>query len=449
MSAFTTLADTLADTLALAGKWLALERPAARRRARGHAGRSGRHLALLAWALPPNSNAGVHRPLSFLRYGPGLGWRIDAFQGEVPDNQRQHGAELLAQVPAAVGLHVVPAVPRAPSYRFFPRIDGGFKNALAFAQAAIARLAGDPPDVVLASGPPFFVFVAALFTARRFGVPLVLDYRDEWSECPFDFVTKGGHDGWWERRCLAAADAVLFTTESHRRHQLATFPELRPECAHRVPNGWEPDDFLADDSAPPRPAPASTSASASARGPITLAHVGNLAGHTPPHDFLASLAQLLQAEPAWQQRLKVQLIGRRSPAADEAIRGFAFPQVLEVVDHVSKREANQRMQASDALLLIATPDLERYLPGKLFDYLAARRPVLVFGSAGESQRLLDGLGAGLLCAPGDAAALGRALQALADIDMAGRQAGMQAWLAAHRRDVLAAQAFAILNTLTR
>lgn len=428
------LVHTLADTLSLASQWRRLRTGRSK-----HRGSMHKHLALLAWALPPNSNAGVHRPLSFIRYGVELGWRIDTFQGEVPPNQSQHGDELLGKVPSSVRMHKVPRDTREPSYKFSPRIDGGFKNALTFAQRAVVALANDPPDVVLASGPPFFTFVAGLLTARHFEVPLVLDYRDEWSECPFEFVDSSGNDSWWERKCLAAADAVLFTTESHRQHQLAVFPELSSSRAHLIPNGWEPSDFLTDGSE-------SVHRKAN-KSHFVLAHVGTLAGHTPPQGFLLGLEQLLRSSEDWRSRLKVQLIGRRSPAAESTLGSFVFPETLEIVDHVSKRDANRRMQTSDALLLLATPDLQRYLPGKLFDYVAAGRPVLVVGAEGEASRLLERLGVGVLAPACDGEALNHALTKLEQLDMASRQATVQSWLHQHRRDALAQRAFDVLDSL--
>jgi glycosyltransferase involved in cell wall biosynthesis len=430
--------QTLIDSAVVGANWLRLKRPTLRPVARVGA---GRHLALLASALPPSSLAGVYRPLSFMRYGCQLGWRIDAFCSEASREHRQHGEELLSRVPREATLHVVPPSSRQPAYRLFPRVDGGFTNALAYARYAITTMADDPPDAVLASGPPFFTFVAALFVARRFGVPLVLDYRDEWTECPFGFVTKDGRDRDWERRCLRQADAVLFTTASHLQHQLATFPELDPRKAHLVPNGWEPEDFAEGEGERP-------TAGAGESATLRLAHVGNLAGHTPPHEFLDSLQHLLTDEPDWVPRIRVQFIGRRSSGADEAIRAFKFPTVLEVIDQVGKREASQRMQECDVLLLLAKPDLERYLPGKLFDYLAARRPVLVFGARGESSALIDQLGAGVLCPPGSAAALREALVRLCDLDMSRQDDTVHLWLQEHRRDILASHAFDIIESIT-
>ena len=429
---------TLADTAVLGADWLRLERRKARRLPR----KSGsRHLALFAWALPPTSTVGVFRPLSFMRYGSQLGWRIDAFCSKAPDALSEHGDELLARVPRETVMHVVPPQSREPSYRFFPRVDGGFTNALAYARHAIATMAHDPPDVVLASGPPFFTFVAALLVTRHFGVPFVLDYRDEWTECPFDFVTKTGHDRAWERRCLRAADAVLFTTESHVRHQLATFPELDAARTHFLPNGWEPEDFADHEhEAPVTRSPASTT--------VRIAHIGNLPVHKSPHDFLASLRQLLTDEPEWVPRIRAQFVGRRGGSSDRALHSFEFPTAIEVVDHVGKHEANRRMQESDVLLLLSGPGGERYLNAKLFDYVAARRPILAFGTPGESSALIERLGVGVHGPAGSAAALRDALERLGRLDMSRNDERVSDWLHAHRRDVLASRAFEIIESVT-
>jgi len=432
----TTLA-TLIDTAVIGASWLQLERPTLRRQS---ASRTGRHLALFAWALPPSSNVGVHRTLSFIQYGCRRGWRIDAFSSEPPATQRQHGEELLARVPRETTIHVVPASSREPSYRAFPLIDGGFTNALAYAHSAIDAMANDPPDAVLASGPRFFAFVSALFVARRFGVPLVLDYRDEWTECPFEFVHKSGRDRAWERRCLRNADAVLFTTQSQLQHQLSTFPELDPQKAHVVSNGWDPDEFLPRNEV-------RVSSTGDADSTLRIAYLGSLAGQTPPHGFLESLQQLLTKEPEWASRVRVKFIGRRGPRAEEALRTFAFPAVLEVMDHVGKREAIEQMQEADALLVLAPPGIERYLPAKLFEYLAARRPVLVFGSRGEASSLVEELGAGVFCPSDSLAALRDAFVRLKQFDMRKNESAIQEWLLAHRREVLADRAFEIIESL--
>ena len=439
MTLFRTLIDTAVSGVTLLG----LEHPSVRRLTSRRTGarhpRDGRHLALFA-PLPPHTGAGVHRPLSFIQYGAKHGWRIDGFAGPAPDNESQHGEQLLARVPAAATLHVVPPDSRVPSHRYFPRVDGGFTLALAHADHAINALRQDPPDVVLASGPPFFTFVAARFVARHFRVPFVLDYRDEWTECPFDFVTKNNADLKWERRCLAEADAVLFATESFLKHQLEAFPELDERRAHVLPNGWDPNDFAIE--------PEERSSLPVAGGTtLRIAHVGSLAGHTPPFEFLESVRQLLTSNPEWIPRLRISFVGRRSLRANAAIRAFPYPDVLETVDQLGKREAIRRMRDADVLLVLSAPGLERYLPSKLFEYLASRRPVLIYGSAGESSALIDTLEAGTLCPPGSGEALGDALARLRALDLSSHENAVTAWLQEHRRDVLSARAFSTIDSV--
>lgn len=419
------------DTLRFWRLWMYLW--TLRRAAASPAG--GRHVALFAWALPPNSNPGVHRPLSIVQRAAAAGWQVSTFQGEVPENQSQHGDELLAKVPSNVQRHIVAAADLSPSYRLTPQIDGGFANALAMARDAIASLAMRPPSVVLASGPPFYVFVAAMLVARHFRVPLVLDYRDEWSECPFAFVAKARDNRSWEARCLRAAAAVIFTTESHRRHQVDSFKALTADKTFVVPNGWVPEDFVEAEVHHP----------VEHGGRLHISHVGTLAEHSAPDAFLRTLADVLSDAPALRRRLTVRFIGRRSPSADAALQRFPYPEVLEVTDHVSKRDAARYVRQSDALLLLAKPELERYLPGKLFDYVAARRPVLVFGHAGEASDLVSRLDIGGLVQTDDAAGLAGFISALSGYSCERHDAAVTTWLDEHRRDVLADRLLDILE----
>lgn len=410
-----------------------------RRASKSEASDSSRRVALLAWWLPPSINAGVYRPLSLMRYSVEAGWQVDAFHGPVPQNQIAGGNELLVGIPGSVRRHVVATSSREPSWRLFPRIDGGYIRAIDAAQTCIRTLRERPPRVVLASGPPFCMFVAAFLVARYFGARLVLDYRDEWTECPFDFVEVGPGSRAWERRCLRTADAVVFTTESHRTHQLGAFPELSPDRAYLVPNGWEATDF---GTAP------GIEASGERATTITIAHIGSLAEHTPPEAFLSSVAQLMKETPAWRQRMRIQFVGNRSSNADAILKASPLADRLDVVDHVGKREANARMQSAGVLLLIAAPELERYLPGKLFDYIAARRPILVYGAPGEASKLVERLGVGRLCSPDTGGrGLAKALEELQSLDLRETHSRTEAWLQAHRRDVLAKEMFRILDGL--
>ncbi len=428
--------QTLHGSVGLGREWWRVSR---RQRVQAPAADRG-HVALFAWALPPNSNAGVHRPLSLLVHGARDGWRFTTIQGDSPANQSQHGQELLQRVPPTTRRVVVEQAESAYSWRLFPRVDGGFAWATRAASLAIDALRDDPPALVLASGPPFSMFLAARWVARHFGVPLVLDYRDEWTECPFDFVDSGPDDRRYEAACLADAAAVIFTTESHRRHQLAVFAALRPERTHLLPNGWEPDDF--------GPAVVATSARRLRDGPLRLAHVGTLSGHNSPRGFIHDLDETLQRHARWRQDLRLSFVGRCSPSEHAALAQSRHADLIELTDHVTKADAVARMREADALLLLVPAGFERYRPGKLFDYVAAGRPVLLYGVDGESSRVLvDELGLGRPCRPGQPGDLAQALEALLARRDEPPDARVGPWLRRHQRDVIAQAAFRLFAGL--
>ncbi|MFQ3192690.1 MAG: glycosyltransferase involved in cell wall biosynthesis, partial [Paraglaciecola sp.] len=77
-----------------------------------------------------------------------------------------------------------------------------------------------------------------------------------------------------------------------------------------------------------------------------------------------------------------------------------------------RNEANSRMQSCSALLLFNPPELARYLPGKVFDYLSAGRPIIVHGNEGETAKLIRKLTAGYFVDTGSTESLAKILNQL-------------------------------------
>lgn len=390
---------------------------------------------LLAWEFPPQVTGGVYRPLSFARHAAASGWRAEVVCGPSPDLPSEAGRYLAGLLPADVPVTRVSADSGTHPWPL-SKIDGGIMNALSIFEAAAARIKPGEGGVILASGPPFASFVAGYWLAQRTGWKLALDYRDEWTQSPFRFVDKSGTNPTWEKRCLARADMVIFTTPAQLAHAQDLFPELACSVNAVVYNGWEPGDFA-------RAAPASRP---EVHAPITLAYLGNLGAMAAPDAFLNTLAAALSALPELRGRIRIRLVGHKRPDALEALAAFPFPEVLESVDPIPKQEACGMMRAVDGLLLLNPAGLRRYIQGKLYEYIASGTPVVVFGAGGEMGEIVDGLGAGITVAEGDAPGLARALLGLRAM-RDNLQERRQAWLASRERAVLAAELYRGLDAL--
>ena len=394
-----------------------------------------RHLAILAWSFAPDINGGVYRPAALARYARESGYRVTVFAGAMPEKPTRAGKDLLDSVGEDVEIvRTEPSGP-APSYRLFPRLDGGLHCALDLFVAARSRFRAGPPGVIIATGPPFHVFVAGMWLARAFGTRLVLDYRDEWTLCPFDFVSsKGFSDQKWERRCLEAADRVIVTTDSFREHLCRNFdvPGLAEKC-HVVANGWEPAESAV-----------STGTEQKDTDRLLLLHAGSVGSHTRVTPFLELLEAFLENRPAWADRLLVRFVGPKRPEEEEALRRFPFPGVVESLPVVPLHEAVRQMRAADGLLLLLDSRWARYRQGKLYEYVASGKPVVVFDDEGECWRVVQKMNSGWPVGADDVAALECVLERLMRGEIPAPAGNRGDWLKAHTREALTRRFLEIL-----
>lgn len=390
-----------------------------------------RHIVLVVWTFPPDISGGVYRPLSLARYGVEHGWKITIIAGPLREEPSSAGLALLESLPDEVDVYRMQSLndPK-PSYNWFPGLDGGLINGLSIFKTAVRELTEIPPSVVVGSGPPFNSFMAAFYLSRFFGAKLVLDYRDEWTECPFSFVRKGAVDVYMERKCLRRADAVFFTTQSQLEHNCSTFQSGSENRFHVIANGWEPADFKGSKR---------KCCEATKSDKVTLSFVGALGDHTLPSLFLETLENILSRRRDLRHCINLQFIGTRSDEGQQQIDRFSFPEIMTIHGHVDKKTANLYMEESSALLLFYNNSFQRYIPGKFYDYLAAGCPILVFGTKGEVPNILRKLGGGIFVQDGDEVGLESALDRLLDgegISLTAQQ-NIEEWLKQHTRECMA------------
>jgi glycosyltransferase involved in cell wall biosynthesis len=271
--------------------------------------------------------------------------------------------------------------------------------------AALGALVGSArprPDVIFASSPPLPVAAAAAAAAKRHRVPWVMDVRDLWP----DAATALGELS--NPRMLALAErlekylyrdaaAITAVTEPFREHIARLVAD--PEKVAVVPNGttrfWL--DALGVDAG---------------RESLDLPRTGFLwtyAGNIGPAqglDAAVAAAGLLQDG----YRLLMLGDGASRQHLEELAREVAPGKVL-FRSQVDPGLARAYLRASDCLLvpLAEHPSLAAFVPSKLFDFCAVGRPVVV-AAAGEPHRLASESDAALTVAPGDAAALARAVE---------------------------------------
>ena len=256
-------------------------------------------------------------------------------------------------------------------------------NYLLFALTAIlASLRAERPDVVVATSPQFFCGLAGAVVARLRRRPFVLEVRDLW---PDSIVQLGQIRSRRVIRLLEgieaalyrSADGVVVVTDAFIDHVAAR--GVARERIVRIRNGIDTQRFH------PRPPDRELLARHGLEGRFLVAYVGTLG-------LAHGLVTLLGAAERLRDREDVRflLIGdgaeRARLEAEAQRRGLANVRFLGL----RPRDEIPAWLASIDLLVVMLRDLavfETVIPSKIFEFLAAERPV-VLAAKGEIRRLV-------------------------------------------------------------
>jgi hypothetical protein len=112
--------------------------------------------------------------------------------------------------------------------------------------------------------------------------------------------------------------------------------------------------------------------------------------------------------------------------------------VLNNIGLVPKKEANRIMRDADALLIFNEDRFARYLPGKLYDYLAAGPPILCLGDSGEIADLIRKFDSGMVLRWDSDTDLEQALDLFVEGNtFCTNRLQLDAWLSDHTRESMA------------
>lgn len=412
---------------------------------------TARHLVIVSWHFPPDLNTGAQLPAFLARQAARDGWRVTVLCAPALTRPSGPGVDASKLVPETVrivrargwfdeSLEYHPQLP----YRLSPRVDGGYAQMVSMTSTAFDVLAGDPPTHVFATGPAFGNFLAAARIARRFGAPLCLQYRDEWTALRPSFVAEIRGDRARERDCLARADLVTFVTEGKASLYRQEFSELSGIPVVVTPNGWDPDIVALADAQPTR--------LGHLRGRHVLAFTGNVTPASPMIPFLDTLSEVLDADPAWRMSFTLLVVGHQSPETTERLEQFAnrFPACLELQPPVEQAGAFKMMREATMLLLLNNTRYSGVVPIKTFDYMRSGTPILAFGESGGAGNCVTETGAGVTVPEGQNSALGVALRELSATDPGKyRTPARAAWCEKHNRATLFGELLAQIGALQR
>ncbi|UYZ60577.1 glycosyltransferase family 4 protein [Hymenobacter latericus] len=376
-------------------------------------------LLVITYYWPPSGGAGVQRCLKWVKHLPEMGVEptvitVDPAAAAYPVLD----ASLEADVPADVRVLRTGTLEPFGAYQKLtnrPIPHGGFANegrpSLAQRVARFVRgnlflpdprrgwnrfvlrqveellQAGERFDAVLTSSPPHSTQLIGLELKRRYGMRWLADMRDPWTDIYYNQALHRTAlarriDARYERQVLEAADVVITTSADTRRLLLGKAAGLPTNKFVVLPNGYDEADFRLP-SAPPA-------------DQLLITYVGTITGQYHVQPFLEEVAACAQRHP--EVPLRLRFVGRVGKEVERQIAQAGLQERTELLEFVPHDEAVGYMLRSSALLL-AIPKVPHnlgILPGKVFEYMAANKPIICIGpTASDAAHILDETHAGV------------------------------------------------------
>jgi glycosyltransferase involved in cell wall biosynthesis len=256
-----------------------------------------------------------------------------------------------------------------------PRVPFAF-GFISPALAPEAKAALRSADIIVASCPPWPILLAGLFAGRRFGKPVVLDYRDHFSAChemPGSRLAKRV-EAWLDKRLASRAHALVAVTDPMAEYYSAFQP-----LTSVIINGYDPEKIdAAQRTAPWAPRHKGV--------PLTIRYLGLITPGRIPYHLLAALVRLEQKGALRADPLVFEFYGDCGLLRDEIEAHYpSIRNYFRFLGPVPYAQALQRVVTADHLLFCENSvppkkgqeaSAAGILTTKLFEYLASGRPII-------------------------------------------------------------------------
>lgn len=371
-----------------------------------------KRVLFIAHYFPPIGGAGVQRSAKFVKHLPEFGILPLVLTGS--GKERSHWSpedlSLLADVPSGV-----------PVFRVNPVHRNGAERTRELLALGDRIIASEKPALILVTMSPFEDALIAAELSRRHGIPWVADLRDPWALDEFQVYRTFWHRLRERRRMaayLASASSIIMNTPEAAKRFREAFPRLAGKAHVAITNGYDAEEFPSGSVAP-------------RNSRFTLVHSGylhteeglrqarqlwlyRLLGRTEPgmrilprsHYYLMQALERWQEEdPAISDHFRAVFIGVPSRADEELVRKSSARALVSFTGYLPHVECVQRVSNADVVFLpmhqVPPKRRSSIVPGKTYEYMAARRSILAAVPEGDARDFLSAAGTVRICGPAD------------------------------------------------
>jgi len=377
-------------------------------------------LLIVAYYFPPSGGPGVQRVLKHVRYLPQFGWEpivLTVSNGQFPARDES----LLSQIPegtkvyrshiyepydiyrlltgkkpgSAIDVNVIKKDDQKVIFKekiaefiratfFIPDARIGWR--LSTGKAIKEIMAEHKIDAVYSSSPPYTCSLIARSVKRKYNIPWVAGFRDPWTEfisSPKRWFLPAAIDQAMEHSVFSEANSVECAWEGIIKDALGKYPDLEKSKFNHVPNGFDSQDF--------------PDLQYQRNDKFTVTYTGSMYGRRNPAAFFAALENLIRENKINPDEIKLRFIGRFGAEVEEMFAKATFEDSIEIISYIPHHKSIEYLMLSELLLLVVdeSKESEEIVPGKVYEYIGVRKPVLAIAPKNSAiSSLMEETGSG-------------------------------------------------------
>lgn len=223
-----------------------------------------------------------------------------------------------------------------------------------------------PVDAIITSGPPHSLHLIGMELKKITETPWVADFRDPWTSIGYHkklSLSKNSqrkHEK-LEANVLQAADHIIVTSPTTEKQ----FEVITDVAITVITNGYDTE----------------IAGEVKLDTKFTVSHIGSLLTERNPETLWKIFSELIIEDKSFASDFQLQLAGVVSDEVIKSIKNHGLSKHLKNVGYISHNQALDVQRKSQVLLVLEIDSIETraIIPGKIFEYLAARRPILALG----------------------------------------------------------------------
>ncbi len=288
-------------------------------------------------------------------------------------------------------------------------------------------------ETIITTGPPHSTHLIGLDLKNTLNINWIADFRDPWVNLNylnrFHLLssTKKRHKELRDK-VLNNADTIIVTSERLRK----LYKKFSTNVFN-ITNGYNHNKYKIE-----------------LDEKFSISHIGSLYDERNPSFLWNVIEEMYEDIDNFKNDFQINLIGNTSKKIKNNLNTKKFHSCINYYDYVNHNHSIQLMGSSQALLLIEANDFESSyaIPGKLFEYLNSRRPIIAVGpSKSDVSKILSKTKSGKFFCYNEGSYLKRYLQVIYDNYKLGRKQCKSKGIELYDRRNLTKRLAKILNDL--